>query len=103
MGHGLPRVRLPDFRIFEHVPPVPRTLFQVAATFGFTRETNFSPLFEMHSEPVASDLAYTSLPLDPHTDNLYRWPVSIQARRLAETIVMCFHSARMQCRNWTEQ
>jgi gamma-butyrobetaine dioxygenase len=63
------------FLIFERVPPVPRTLFQVAATFGFTRETNFGALFEVRSEPVASDLAYTSLPLDPHTDNPYRWPV----------------------------
>jgi gamma-butyrobetaine dioxygenase len=57
------------------VPPIPRTLFQVAATFGFTRETNFGSLFEVRSEPVATDLAYTSLPLDPHTDNPYRWPV----------------------------
>jgi gamma-butyrobetaine dioxygenase len=63
------------FLIFGQVPPVPRTLFQVAATFGFTRETNFGPLFEVRSEPVATDLAYTSLPLDPHTDNPYRWPV----------------------------
>jgi gamma-butyrobetaine dioxygenase len=63
------------FLIFEGVPPVPRTLFQVGATFGFTRETNFGALFEVRSEPVANDLAYTSLPLDPHTDNPYRWPV----------------------------
>jgi gamma-butyrobetaine dioxygenase len=63
------------FIIFGRVPPVPRTVFQVAATFGFTRETNFGSLFEVRSEPVATDLAYTSLPLDPHTDNPYRWPV----------------------------
>jgi gamma-butyrobetaine dioxygenase len=63
------------FLIFGRVPPVPRTLFQVAATFGYTRETNFGALFEVRSEPVANDLAYTSLPLDPHTDNPYRWPV----------------------------
>jgi gamma-butyrobetaine dioxygenase len=63
------------FLIFEGVPTVPRTLFQVGATFGFTRETNFGALFEVRSEPVANDLAYTSLPLDPHTDNPYRWPV----------------------------
>jgi gamma-butyrobetaine dioxygenase len=63
------------FIIFGRVPPVSRTLFQVAATFGFTRETNFGSLFEVRSEPVATDLAYTSLPLDPHTDNPYRWPV----------------------------
>jgi gamma-butyrobetaine dioxygenase len=63
------------FLILGRVPPVPRTILQVAATFGFTRETNFGTLFEVRSEPVASDLAYTSLPLDPHTDNPYRWPV----------------------------
>jgi gamma-butyrobetaine dioxygenase len=63
------------FLIFGRVPPLPRTLFQVAGTFGFTRETNFGSLFEVRSEPVAIDLAYTSLALDPHTDNPYRWPV----------------------------
>ena len=63
------------FLIFGGVPPLPRTLFQVAGTFGFTRETNFGSLFEVRSEPVAIDLAYTSLALDPHTDNPYRWPV----------------------------
>jgi gamma-butyrobetaine dioxygenase len=63
------------FLIFGRVPPIPRTLFQVAGTFGFTRETNFGSLFEVRSEPVAIDLAYTSLALDPHTDNPYRWPV----------------------------
>lgn len=63
------------FLILTRVPPVPRTILQVAATFGFTRETNFGPLFEVRSVPDASDLAYTSLPLDPHTDNPYRAPV----------------------------
>jgi gamma-butyrobetaine dioxygenase len=63
------------FVIFRQVPQVPRTVLQVGATFGFTRETNFGALFEVRSVPAASDLAYTSLPLDPHTDNPYRWPV----------------------------
>lgn len=63
------------FVIFARVPPVARTVLEVAATFGFTRETNFGPLFEVRSVPAAIDLAYTSLPLDPHTDNPYRWPV----------------------------
>jgi gamma-butyrobetaine dioxygenase len=63
------------FLILSRVPPVPRTLLQVAATFGFTRETNFGQLFEVRSVPSAIDLAYTSLPLDPHTDNPYRLPV----------------------------
>jgi gamma-butyrobetaine dioxygenase len=63
------------FLILSHVPSVPRTILHVAAVFGFTRETNFGPLFEVRSVPAASDLAYTSLPLDPHTDNPYRSPV----------------------------
>ena len=63
------------FVIFTRVPPVDRTVLQVGSTFGFVRETNFGPLFEVRSVPAASDLAYTSLPLDPHTDNPYRWPV----------------------------
>jgi gamma-butyrobetaine dioxygenase len=63
------------FVIFSGVPPVPKTLLKVASTFGFTRETNFGVLFEVRSVPSASDLAYTSLPLDPHTDNPYRSPV----------------------------
>ncbi len=63
------------FLIFSAVPVAPRTVLQVAATFGFTRETNFGALFEVRSVPAANDLAYTSLPLDPHTDNPYRSPV----------------------------
>ncbi len=63
------------FLIFSGVPTAPRTILQVAALFGFTRETNFGALFEVRSVPAATDLAYTSLPLDPHTDNPYRSPV----------------------------
>jgi gamma-butyrobetaine dioxygenase len=63
------------FLIFSGVPTAPRTLLQVAALFGFTRETNFGELFEVRSVPAANDLAYTSLALDPHTDNPYRSPV----------------------------
>jgi gamma-butyrobetaine dioxygenase len=51
------------------------SLFRVARTFGYTRETNFGALFDVRSTDAASDLAYTSLPLDPHTDNPYRDPV----------------------------
>ncbi len=43
--------------------------------FGFPRETNFGLLFDVRSSPDAQDLAYTSLALDPHTDNPYRDPV----------------------------
>ncbi|HUI61729.1 MAG TPA: TauD/TfdA family dioxygenase, partial [Steroidobacteraceae bacterium] len=48
---------------------------KVAATFGFTRDTNFGAYFDVRSVPEATDLAYTSVSLDPHTDNPYRTPV----------------------------
>jgi gamma-butyrobetaine dioxygenase len=63
------------FIVFSGVPVRPGALFKVGGTFGFTRETNFGALFEVRSTAEASDLAYTSLPLDPHTDNPYRDPV----------------------------
>jgi gamma-butyrobetaine dioxygenase len=63
------------FLLLSRVPTAPRTILQVAAQFGFTRETNFGAIFEVRSVPTANDLAYTSLPLDPHTDNPYRTPV----------------------------
>ncbi len=63
------------FIVFSGVPVRPGSLFRVGGTFGFTRETNFGALFDVCSTAAASDLAYTSLPLDPHTDNPYRDPV----------------------------
>jgi gamma-butyrobetaine dioxygenase len=63
------------FVIFEGVPTEPQTVLKVGSMFGFVRETNFGPLFDVRSTPNATDLAYTSLSLDPHTDNPYRSPV----------------------------
>ncbi len=63
------------FIVFSGVPIRPASLFRVGSAFGFTRETNFGALFDVRSTAEASDLAYTSLPLDPHTDNPYRDPV----------------------------
>jgi gamma-butyrobetaine dioxygenase len=63
------------FVIFEGVPTAPGTVLKVGTTFGFTRETNFGELFNVRSTPEANDLAYTSIALDPHTDNPYRSPV----------------------------
>jgi gamma-butyrobetaine dioxygenase len=63
------------FVIFEGVPTEPQTVLKVGAMFGFVRDTNFGPLFDVRSTPNATDLAYTSLSLDPHTDNPYRSPV----------------------------
>jgi gamma-butyrobetaine dioxygenase len=63
------------FVIFEGVPAVPGTVLEVGARFGFVRQTNFGALFDVRSTPNATDLAYTALALDPHTDNPYRAPV----------------------------
>ena len=63
------------FVIFEGVPTAPGTVLKVGSMFGFTRETNFGALFDVRSTPGATDLAYTSVSLDPHTDNPYRTPV----------------------------
>lgn len=63
------------FIIFEGVPTEPGMVLEVGAKFGFTRETNFGALFNVRSTPDANDLAYTSIALDPHTDNPYRSPV----------------------------
>lgn len=63
------------FIIFNGVPTEQGAILQVAAKFGFTRTTNFGELFNVRSAPDANDLAYTSIALDPHTDNPYRSPV----------------------------
>ncbi|MGB9330465.1 MAG: TauD/TfdA family dioxygenase [Steroidobacteraceae bacterium] len=63
------------FVIFEDVPSEPGTVLKVGSMYGFIRETNFGALFDVRSTPEATDLAYTSVSLDPHTDNPYRAPV----------------------------
>lgn len=51
------------------------TLFDVAALFGYVRETNYGRLFEVQTEVNPTNLAYTGLGLQAHTDNPYRDPV----------------------------
>jgi gamma-butyrobetaine dioxygenase len=63
------------FIIFTGIPSKDREVLKTASVFGFARETNFGAFFNVRSEPNASDLAYTALHLDPHTDNPYRSPV----------------------------
>jgi gamma-butyrobetaine dioxygenase len=63
------------FVLLEGVPTTPATVLEVAALFGFTRATNFGPLFDVRSTPEAVDLAYSAMALPPHTDNPYRTPV----------------------------
>ncbi|MBT2131895.1 2-trimethylaminoethylphosphonate dioxygenase [Aliiroseovarius lamellibrachiae] len=50
-------------------------LFKVAGLFGFVRETNYGRHFEVRTEVNPTNLAFTGLGLQAHTDNPYRDPV----------------------------
>lgn len=50
-------------------------LFQVADLFGYVRETNYGRHFEVRTEVNPTNLAFTGLGLQAHTDNPYRDPV----------------------------
>ena len=49
-------------------------LLDVAALFGYVRETNYGKWFEVRTEVNPVNLAYTGLGLQGHTDNPYRDP-----------------------------
>ena len=68
-------VRRFGFAIMTGGPAESGALLDVAALFGFVRETNYGRWFEVKSEISPSNLAYTSLGLQAHTDNPYRDPV----------------------------
>ena len=63
------------FVLLHDVPAEPGTVLRVAASFGFVRETNYGPLFDVRVEAQPGNLAYTSRRILPHTDNPYRDPV----------------------------
>lgn len=57
------------------VPTTPAGLRRVVSLFGYIRETNYGPIFDVRTEATANNLAYTSDGLMLHTDNPYREPV----------------------------
>ena len=57
------------FVIFKDVPTKDNFLINFANSIGSVRRTNFGEFFNVRSKPDPNDLAYTSLPLAPHTDN----------------------------------
>ena len=63
------------FVIFKKVPTKNNFIVNFANSIGSIRRTNFGEFFNVKSKPNPNDLAYTSLPLSPHTDNPYRNPV----------------------------
>ena len=50
-------------------------LFDLVSLFGFVRETNYGRHFEVRTEVNPTNLAFTGLGLQAHTDNPYRDPV----------------------------
>ena len=72
---ALEAVRRLGFVLLHDVPPAPGTVLEVAASFGFVRETNYGRLFDVRVEPAPGNLAFTSRAIRPHTDNPYRDPV----------------------------
>ncbi|KUJ73797.1 gamma-butyrobetaine dioxygenase [Ruegeria marisrubri] len=56
-------------------PTEPESLLKVADLFGYVRETNYGPYFEVRTEVNPTNLAFTGLGLQAHTDNPYRDPV----------------------------
>ena len=62
------------FVLLRDVPPEPGRVLDVAASFGYVRETNYGRLFDVRVEPAPGNLAYTSRAIRPHTDNPYRDP-----------------------------
>ena len=54
-------------------------LFKIVDLFGYVRQTNYGSKFEVRTEVNPTNLAFTGLALQAHTDNPYRDPVpSIQ-------------------------
>ena len=71
----LAQVRRYGFGKLTGGPIEPGALLQVAGLFGYVRETNYGVYFEVRTEVNPTNLAYTGLGLQAHTDNPYRDPV----------------------------
>jgi gamma-butyrobetaine dioxygenase len=56
-------------------PRISGAPLQIAELFGYARETNYGRVFDVRAEVNPSNLAYTNLGLQAHTDNPYRDPV----------------------------
>ena len=63
------------FALLQGVPTVSGALTEVVDLFGFVRETNYGRFFDVRTVVNPNNVAYTALPLTPHTDNPYRDPV----------------------------
>ncbi len=92
------------FVIFKNVPTKNNYIVDFANSIGSIRRTNFGEFFNVKSKPNPNDLAYTSLPLAPHTDNPYRNPVPcIQMLHCIENEVSGGHSTLVDGYTVTEK
>ena len=60
--------------IMNNLPGKNAAVLDVIGLFGYVRETNYGPFFEIRSEINPVNLAYTCKGLEAHTDNPYRNP-----------------------------
>ncbi len=63
------------FGVLTGGPVRDQALFDVVDLFGYVRETNYGRHFEVRTEINPTNLAFTGLGLQAHTDNPYRDPV----------------------------
>lgn len=82
------------FAVMSDCPTQDGTLLDVAALFGYVRETNYGKLFNVRAEINPNNLAFTNLGLQAHTDNPYRDPTpTLQILACLENTVDGGHSA----------
>jgi gamma-butyrobetaine dioxygenase len=75
LHHWLGLVNRYGFAKVVNGPVESGALFRVVDLFGYVRETNYGRHFEVRTEVNPTNLAYTGLGLQAHTDNPYRDPV----------------------------
>jgi len=76
------------FAVVENLPTQDRAVLDLIKSFGYPRVTNYGDIFEVRIENDPNNLAYTNLPIAPHTDNPYRDPVpTLQLLHCLETNV----------------
>ncbi|MGI9333011.1 MAG: 2-trimethylaminoethylphosphonate dioxygenase [Gammaproteobacteria bacterium] len=75
LGAWLATVRRHGFARMTGGPIENGAVLKIAAMFGHVRETNYGRWFEVRTELNPSNLAFTGLGLQAHTDNPYRDPV----------------------------
>ena len=75
LGNWLGKVARYGFAKLENGPVSDQALMQVVDLFGYVRETNYGRHFEVRTQVNPTNLAYTGLGLQAHTDNPYRDPV----------------------------